>query len=168
MSQYFEVHPENPQLRLLKQAVQILHGGGIAAIPTDSSYALVCHLDDKAADVDDVSRNTYIQSEYDEETAGTVEAIQHAKERRADLGYAQYTESERRYDEGYDRGYNEALERGRSPQLAHQAGESAGREAVRERFSSGDSRSSDGGQTYGERAGETWDAENDWNPFNGI
>ncbi|NUZ05396.1 L-threonylcarbamoyladenylate synthase [Piscinibacter koreensis] len=49
MAQYFEVHPDNPQLRLLKQAVQILHGGGIAAIPTDSSYALVCHLDDKAA-----------------------------------------------------------------------------------------------------------------------
>ena len=49
MSQYFEVHSENPQPRLLKQAVQILHGGGIAAIPTDSSYALVCHLDDKAA-----------------------------------------------------------------------------------------------------------------------
>ena len=49
MSQYFEVHPENPQIRLLKQAAQILHGGGIAAIPTDSSYALVCHLDDKAA-----------------------------------------------------------------------------------------------------------------------
>lgn len=49
MSQYFEVHPENPQLRLLKQAAQILHGGGVAAIPTDSSYALVCHLDDKAA-----------------------------------------------------------------------------------------------------------------------
>ncbi|MBC7734853.1 MAG: threonylcarbamoyl-AMP synthase [Bacteriovorax sp.] len=49
MSQYFEVHPENPQARLLKQAVQILHAGGIAAIPTDSSYALVCHLDDKTA-----------------------------------------------------------------------------------------------------------------------
>ena len=49
MSQYFEVHPDNPQPRLLKQAVQILHSGGIAAIPTDSSYALVCHLDDKAA-----------------------------------------------------------------------------------------------------------------------
>ena len=49
MSQYFEVHPDNPQQRLLKQAAQILHGGGIAAIPTDSSYALVCHLDDKAA-----------------------------------------------------------------------------------------------------------------------
>ena len=49
MSQYVEVHPDNPQPRPLKQAVQILHGGGIAAIPTDSSYALVCHLDDKAA-----------------------------------------------------------------------------------------------------------------------
>jgi tRNA threonylcarbamoyl adenosine modification protein (Sua5/YciO/YrdC/YwlC family) len=49
MSQYFEVHPDNPQPRLLKQTVQILHAGGIAAIPTDSSYALVCHLDDKAA-----------------------------------------------------------------------------------------------------------------------
>jgi len=49
MAQFFEVHPDNPQPRLLKQAAQILHGGGIAAIPTDSSYALVCHLDDKAA-----------------------------------------------------------------------------------------------------------------------
>jgi len=49
MSQYFEVHPVNPQPRLLKQAAQILHSGGIAAVPTDSSYAFVCHLDDKAA-----------------------------------------------------------------------------------------------------------------------
>jgi tRNA threonylcarbamoyl adenosine modification protein (Sua5/YciO/YrdC/YwlC family) len=49
VSQYFEVHPETPQARLLKQAAQILHAGGLAAVPTDSSYALVCHLDDKAA-----------------------------------------------------------------------------------------------------------------------
>lgn len=49
MSQFFEVHPENPQARLLKQAVQLLHKGGVLAVPTDSSYALVCHLDDKAA-----------------------------------------------------------------------------------------------------------------------
>jgi tRNA threonylcarbamoyl adenosine modification protein (Sua5/YciO/YrdC/YwlC family) len=49
VSQLFEVHPDNPQPRLLKQAAQLLHAGGIAAIPTDSSYALVCHLDDKAA-----------------------------------------------------------------------------------------------------------------------
>ena len=49
MSQYFEVHPDNPQPRLLKQAAQILLQGGIAAVPTDSSYALACRLDDKAA-----------------------------------------------------------------------------------------------------------------------
>lgn len=49
MAQRFEVHPDNPQARFLKQAAQILDKGGIAAIPTDSSYALVCHLDDKAA-----------------------------------------------------------------------------------------------------------------------
>ncbi|MEN9372780.1 MAG: hypothetical protein RIR79_332 [Pseudomonadota bacterium] len=49
MAQYFEVHPENPQPRLLKQAVALLAKGGVLAVPTDSSYALVCHLDDKAA-----------------------------------------------------------------------------------------------------------------------
>jgi tRNA threonylcarbamoyl adenosine modification protein (Sua5/YciO/YrdC/YwlC family) len=49
MAQYFEVHPENPQPRLLKQAVSLLEKGGILAVPTDSSYALVCHLDDKTA-----------------------------------------------------------------------------------------------------------------------
>lgn len=49
MAQYFEVHPDNPQARLLKQAAQIIDKGGVVAIPTDSSYALVCHLDDKAA-----------------------------------------------------------------------------------------------------------------------
>ena len=49
MSLTFEVHPDNPQVRLLKQAAQILQAGGVCAVPTDSSYALVCHLDDKAA-----------------------------------------------------------------------------------------------------------------------
>jgi tRNA threonylcarbamoyl adenosine modification protein (Sua5/YciO/YrdC/YwlC family) len=49
MAQFFEVHPDNPQPRLLKQAVALLEKGGIVAVPTDSSYALVCHLDDKAA-----------------------------------------------------------------------------------------------------------------------
>lgn len=49
MSQYFQIHPETPQLRLIKQAAQIVHGGGIVALPTDSCYALVCHLDDKQA-----------------------------------------------------------------------------------------------------------------------
>ena len=49
MAQYFEVHPQHPQARLLKQAADILHKGGVVALPTDSSYALVCHLDDKDA-----------------------------------------------------------------------------------------------------------------------
>ena len=49
MAQYFEIHPQNPQARLIDQAARILDQGGLAAIPTDSSYALVCHLDDKAA-----------------------------------------------------------------------------------------------------------------------
>lgn len=49
MPQIFQVHPDNPQPRLLKQAAALLERGGIAAVPTDSSYALVCHLDDKAA-----------------------------------------------------------------------------------------------------------------------
>jgi tRNA threonylcarbamoyl adenosine modification protein (Sua5/YciO/YrdC/YwlC family) len=47
MAQYFEVHPRNPQPRLLKQAVALLQQGGVLAVPTDSSYALACHLDDK-------------------------------------------------------------------------------------------------------------------------
>ena len=49
MSQFFQIHPDNPQLRLIKQAAQIIRGGGVVALPTDSCYALVCQLDDKGA-----------------------------------------------------------------------------------------------------------------------
>jgi tRNA threonylcarbamoyl adenosine modification protein (Sua5/YciO/YrdC/YwlC family) len=49
MPQLFEIHPLNPQVRLLKQATDLLDKGEVLAVPTDSSYALVCHLDDKAA-----------------------------------------------------------------------------------------------------------------------
>ncbi|OOG41074.1 L-threonylcarbamoyladenylate synthase [Polaromonas sp. A23] len=49
MAQYFEIHPDNPQTRLLKQAAALLTRGAVVAVPTDSSYALVCHLDDKTA-----------------------------------------------------------------------------------------------------------------------
>ena len=49
MAQFFTVHPDNPQARLLKQSVQLLGQGHVLAMPTDSSYALVCHLDDKNA-----------------------------------------------------------------------------------------------------------------------
>ncbi len=49
MSQFFQIHPDNPQLRLVKQAAQIVQSGGIVALPTDSCYALVCQLDNKDA-----------------------------------------------------------------------------------------------------------------------
>ncbi len=49
MAQWLQVHPDNPQPRLLKQAVDMLKQGKVLAVPTDSSYALVCHLDDKTA-----------------------------------------------------------------------------------------------------------------------
>ena len=49
MTQLFSVHPDNPQPRLLKAAAALLQQGEVLAVPTDSSYALVCHLDDKAA-----------------------------------------------------------------------------------------------------------------------
>lgn len=49
MAQYFQIHPDNPQPRLIKQAARIIEQGGIVALPTDSSYALAARLDDKAA-----------------------------------------------------------------------------------------------------------------------
>jgi tRNA threonylcarbamoyl adenosine modification protein (Sua5/YciO/YrdC/YwlC family) len=49
MSQFFQIHPDNPQLRLVRQAAQIIHSGGIVALPTDACYALVCQLDNKMA-----------------------------------------------------------------------------------------------------------------------
>ncbi|MDI3322767.1 L-threonylcarbamoyladenylate synthase [Pontibacterium granulatum] len=49
MSQFFQIHPENPQKRLIKQAVEIINSGGVIVYPTDSAYALGCHLGDKNA-----------------------------------------------------------------------------------------------------------------------
>ena len=49
MSQYFYIHPENPQKRNISQAVDIINKGGVVVYPTDSSYAIGCHLDDKPA-----------------------------------------------------------------------------------------------------------------------
>lgn len=55
MAQYFHIHPDNPQHRLVQQAAVIVREGGLIAYPTDSSYALGCHLDDKRA-VDRIRR----------------------------------------------------------------------------------------------------------------
>lgn len=49
MSQYFEIHPESPQKRLIRRAVEILREGAVIAYPTDSSYALGCMIGDKNA-----------------------------------------------------------------------------------------------------------------------
>ena len=49
MAQYFSIHPDNPQQRLIHQAAAIIRDGGVVAYPTDSSYALGCHLGDKDA-----------------------------------------------------------------------------------------------------------------------
>lgn len=49
MAQYFHIHPQTPQQRLIHQAVNIIRQGGIIVYPTDSSYALGCHIGDKAA-----------------------------------------------------------------------------------------------------------------------
>jgi tRNA threonylcarbamoyl adenosine modification protein (Sua5/YciO/YrdC/YwlC family) len=49
VSQYFELHPVTPQLRLIRRAVEIVREGGVIAYPTDSCYALGCHIGDKAA-----------------------------------------------------------------------------------------------------------------------
>ncbi len=49
MAQYFQIHPTHPQPRLIKRAVEIVRQGGVIAYPTDSCYALGCHIGDKAA-----------------------------------------------------------------------------------------------------------------------
>jgi tRNA threonylcarbamoyl adenosine modification protein (Sua5/YciO/YrdC/YwlC family) len=49
MSQFFAIHPDNPQLRLVRQAVEIIQAGGLIIYPTDSCYALGCQIGDKRA-----------------------------------------------------------------------------------------------------------------------
>ncbi|MFP8967877.1 L-threonylcarbamoyladenylate synthase [Pokkaliibacter sp. CJK22405] len=49
MSQFFQIHAETPQVRLVRQAVDIIQQGGIVAYPTDCAYALGCHIGDKDA-----------------------------------------------------------------------------------------------------------------------
>ncbi len=63
VSQYIEIHPQNPQLRLIQKAADILLSGGVVVAPTDSSYALICRLDDKAA-VDRIRRIRQIDEKH--------------------------------------------------------------------------------------------------------
>ena len=49
MSQFFQIHPDDPQTRLIRHTVEIIRGGGVVVYPTDSAYALVCQIGDKSA-----------------------------------------------------------------------------------------------------------------------
>ena len=49
MSQFYQIHPDNPQARLIRSAADIVRGGGVVVYPTDSAYALGCHIGDKDA-----------------------------------------------------------------------------------------------------------------------
>lgn len=64
MAQFFEIHPENPQLRLIHRAVEIIQKGGVIAYPTDSSYALACHIGDKQA-LDKIRRIRQLDDKHD-------------------------------------------------------------------------------------------------------
>lgn len=64
MAQYFQIHPETPQKRLIHQAVEIIQAGGVIALPTDSSYALACHIGDKRA-LDKIRRIRQLSEKHD-------------------------------------------------------------------------------------------------------
>jgi tRNA threonylcarbamoyl adenosine modification protein (Sua5/YciO/YrdC/YwlC family) len=49
MAQFIEIHPQSPQLRLIQRAVEVIRNGGVIVYPTDSSYAIACHIGDKQA-----------------------------------------------------------------------------------------------------------------------
>lgn len=63
MSQLFHIHPENPQKRLIYQACEIIRKGGLVVYPTDSGYALGCHIGDKAA-MDKIRRIRQLDAEH--------------------------------------------------------------------------------------------------------
>ncbi|WP_411726695.1 L-threonylcarbamoyladenylate synthase [Methyloglobulus sp.] len=64
MAQFFAIHPENPQLRLIHRAVEIIQNGGVIVYPTDVSYALACHIGDKQA-LDRIRRIRQLDDKHD-------------------------------------------------------------------------------------------------------
>jgi len=63
MSQFFQIHPDNPQRRLITNAVQLIRKGAVVAYPTDSAYAIGCHLEDKKA-LDQIRRIRQVDSKH--------------------------------------------------------------------------------------------------------
>lgn len=64
MAQFFAIHPENPQKRLIHQTIAILQKGGVIIYPTDSSYAIACHIGDKQA-LDRIKRIRRLDDKHD-------------------------------------------------------------------------------------------------------
>jgi tRNA threonylcarbamoyl adenosine modification protein (Sua5/YciO/YrdC/YwlC family) len=64
MAQYFQIHPDNPQKRLIHLAVDIIRQGGVIALPTDSSYAIACQIGDKRA-LDKIRRIRQLSEKHD-------------------------------------------------------------------------------------------------------
>lgn len=63
MSQFFYIHPDNPQARLIKQACELIHQGEVIVYPTDSGYSIGCHMNDKKA-LDQLCRIRHISKEH--------------------------------------------------------------------------------------------------------
>ena len=63
MSQFFQIHPDNPQKRLIANAVQMIRQGAVVAYPTDSAYAMGCHLEDKKA-LDQIRRIRQVDNKH--------------------------------------------------------------------------------------------------------
>lgn len=125
--------------------------------------------EDRQADVEETTRDEYVNGKYDEETDCVTNEVYYAKQAREEGIDAPYSVGEQKYDEGYSRAYQDAIDAGRTPDQAHAAGDEAGRAEIRYLFSSGYYKASgSGGRTYGDLKGEYWDKQNDWNPFNGI
>ncbi|MGO1165386.1 MAG: WXG100 family type VII secretion target [Janibacter sp.] len=126
--------------------------------------------EDRQVDVEETTRDEYINGKYDEETDCVTQEVYYAKQAREAGTDVDVSTGEQQYDKGYATAYNSAIESGKSPAEAHAAGDEAGRAEIRELFSSGYYKvsGSEPPQTYGEKKGEYWDAQNDWNPFNGI
>jgi tRNA threonylcarbamoyl adenosine modification protein (Sua5/YciO/YrdC/YwlC family) len=63
MSQFFYIHPDDPQKRLIKQACELIHQGAVVVYPTDSGYSIGCHMDDKAA-LEQICRIRHIEKDH--------------------------------------------------------------------------------------------------------
>jgi len=87
LAQFFSIHPTHPQARLIRRAAQIVRGGGLIAYPTDSSYALGCHLGDAQAQ-ERLRRRVRRHAHADGLAPGVLQPARHFARRAQDEGIA--------------------------------------------------------------------------------